>query len=420
MSSFRPIAPALTYPQTIPLQDTDMDVYTGSCNPPRRAKRLRSDSNPTFAPPQPEALSLFSSSSSPSQADEDSYDVPQPPPPKRRGRKPGTMSRAAREAQRKINHSLIEKARRTKINDALATLRELVPPEYKRTNETTADDSDDEEEDPKKAKAKSKGTGEKEFKLEILVRTVAYLQDLTDKVKELEKKGCPRCMVPISWSGDDGKSKKFRRDSDPPKADLKGSSGHGKPWEDAVSTVSSRSSSVAPSTSRLPSISTWLPSSVEEQRSLLLTPSQSPCFDSIISATSARTAAQQLPTPPASATFTSSTTGFSIPPLLTLPSPSTFLPLTANQMQPRFSGFAPRAHKKGSPLASPVHTPDDETAASLLLRISTSTSPHTSFNKVAPARPADVNKHRGMERETAAEYALTPSSLLGLTDSRKR
>ena len=56
--------------------------------------------------------------------------TPTPTPAKRRGRKPGTLSRAARESQRKLNHSRIEKARRSKINEALAALRELVPSDY--------------------------------------------------------------------------------------------------------------------------------------------------------------------------------------------------------------------------------------------------------------------------------------------------
>lgn len=51
--------------------------------------------------------------------------------PKKRGRKPGgALSRSARESQRKINHSRIEKARRSKINDALDALRRLVPSDY--------------------------------------------------------------------------------------------------------------------------------------------------------------------------------------------------------------------------------------------------------------------------------------------------
>ncbi|KAG9310235.1 hypothetical protein JVU11DRAFT_9881 [Chiua virens] len=320
-----------------------MDIYNASCNPPRRAKRHRSDDDDDI----PDSLSSLSQDD-----DDNDDDQPQQPPPKRRGRKPGTLSRAAREAQRKINHSLIEKARRTKINDALATLRELVPPEYKQEEE-------EEEPDPKKPKSKPKASGEKEFKLEILVRTVAYLQDLTAKVRQLEHDGCPRCSEPITLPS--APAPKPQHNESP-----------------------SRDSSV----SRLPSISTWLP---EEQRSLLLTPSQSPPFDVTARPT-------QLPTPPSSATCAPATTGFLIPPALTLPSPSTFLP----PMQPRFSGFTARANHKSSPAASPIYTPDDETAASLLLRIST--APKATRTEVQ----ADKN---GLS-------ALTPSRLLGLSPDR--
>lgn len=361
MSSFRPIAPA-----------PHMDLYAATCNPPRRAKRARPHSpSPHDMPP------------SPSLPDPPDTDIP---PPKRRGRRPGTLSRAAREAQRKINHSLIEKARRTKINDALATLRVLVPPEYKRHSDSQPDEDDEDDEDeldPKRPRPKPKPSGEKEFKLEILVRTVAYLQDLTDKVHQLEHSGCPRCSEPISLAP-----------SDPPTM---------RPREDPPS---SRSSSLAPH-SRLPSISAWLPSSAADQRSLLLTPSQSPAFDPTVT-----TRATQLPTPPSSATCPPTTSGFSVPPVLTLPSPNTLLPSATPHMQPRFSGFGPRAKSKLSPLASPVYTPDDETAASLLLRMS-NTSPRTPSNG-APVRPSEPDPKHAL----SSGYALTPSRLLGLNAER--
>ncbi|KAG8927219.1 hypothetical protein FRC01_007812, partial [Tulasnella sp. 417] len=71
-------------------------------------------------------------------------------------------------AARKSNHSRIEKLRREKINDALSSLRELVP-------------YDESAEGPDK-----KGNQEKEFKLEILERTVIYLTKLKQRVQELE------------------------------------------------------------------------------------------------------------------------------------------------------------------------------------------------------------------------------------------
>ncbi|KAF8452656.1 hypothetical protein L210DRAFT_846646 [Boletus edulis BED1] len=341
-SSFRPIAPA-------------EDVYAASCNPPRRAKRRRSDS------------------SSPSQPDDDDDDAA--PVSKRRGRRPGTLSRAAREAQRKINHSLIEKARRTKINDALATLRDLVPPEYKRPSESHPDDSDDDDDDdPKRPRQKPKAQPEKEFKLEILIRTVAYLQDLSDRVKQLEHDGCPRCSEPISFAA-----------------------GRRKCPADAQDVDTSRASSVAPH-SRLPSISAWLP------EDLLLTPFQSPTFDTTVAARST-----QLPTPPTSTICAPATTGYQIPPVLTLPSPCTRLPsaTTTAHILPRFSGFASRPRPSmPSPASSPTYTPDDETAASLLLRMST-TSSRTASNGVLPSHVS-----------SAGCGALTPSRLLGLSAER--
>lgn len=87
--------------------------------------------------------------------------------------KPGS-----RETQRKQQHSLIEKARRTKINQALATLRELVP--------TGTDDH------------VPNGTPHKKpaFKLEILVETVAFLQSLLDRVHTLEAAQSCSCHTP--------------------------------------------------------------------------------------------------------------------------------------------------------------------------------------------------------------------------------
>ncbi|KAG8897038.1 hypothetical protein FRC00_004907, partial [Tulasnella sp. 408] len=79
------------------------------------------------------------------------------------------VSRTAREAARKSNHSRIEKLRREKINDALSSLRELVP--YDESAEGGAD---------------KKTNQEKEFKLEILERTVIYLTKLKKRVQELE------------------------------------------------------------------------------------------------------------------------------------------------------------------------------------------------------------------------------------------
>jgi len=386
MHLFRPIAIA-------PLKGpAEMDIYAEST--PRRAKRLRSASGAALVTaPQSDNRRLSSPISSDDQAEDDAYDTPPAPQLKRRGRKPGALSRAAREAQRKINHSLIEKARRTKINDALAALRELVPAEYKRVNETAEASDEDEDDEPKKGKGKPKA-GEKEFKLEILVRTVAYLQDLTEKVKRLEEDGCKQC---IHQSSPDIRGSKRRRQDVEHEDDAR------------IELESTEDSS-----SRLPSISTWLPHSSQERTRRALTSSQSPPTRPVPS--SSKSPSQQLPTPPTSATFTASSSVFGVPPVLTLPSPSTFLPQSGTQIQPCFSGFVPRRSPSDTALSSPVYTPEDETAASLLLRMSTSTLVTSPQLPPKPASPSSsTNESRtGRPREESV-HALTPSHLLGLT-----
>lgn len=391
MHLFRPIAIA-------PLKGpAEMDMYAEST--PRRAKRLRSASSAAVAiAPQSDNRGLSSPISSDDQAEDDGYDSPPPAPQlKRRGRKPGALSRTAREAQRKINHSLIEKARRTKINDALAALRELVPAEYKRVNEAAEASDEDEDDEPKKSKAKSKA-GEKEFKLEILVRTVAYLQDLTEKVKRFEEDGCKHCIHQSS-SSDARESKRRKQNFE---------------QEDGARTEVGSTAS-EDSSSRLPSISTWLPHSSQDQTRRALTSSKSPSTRQPVPSSS-KSPSQQLPTPPTSATFTGLSSVFGVPPILTLPSPSTFLPQSGTQIQPCFSGFGPRRSPSDA-LSSPVYTPEDETAASLLLRISNTstlvTSPQLSLKPGSPSSSMNESQ-TGRPREESV-HALTPSRLLGLT-----
>lgn len=106
---------------------------------------------------------------------------------KGRPRKSGKISRSARDSLRRQNHSRIEKARRTKINEALDTLRSLVPPGVRE------DENDEEEEGPE---GKKRGQ-QKEFKLEILVRTVTYMKQLISRVEDLESKlGQSQSSVP--------------------------------------------------------------------------------------------------------------------------------------------------------------------------------------------------------------------------------
>ncbi|KAJ6618697.1 hypothetical protein B0H10DRAFT_2028667 [Mycena sp. CBHHK59/15] len=157
------------------------NVYAASCNPPRSTKqrpRPRADSISSSASeylPEPRASPKLVRAS----ADKLTKASIEPTAAAKRGRKPtAPLSRSAREAQRKLNHSIIEKARRTKINDALATLKRLVPADYGH-----APAPDDEGADKRAGKREEKETG---FKLEILVRTVAFMQDLLARVAMAE------------------------------------------------------------------------------------------------------------------------------------------------------------------------------------------------------------------------------------------
>ena len=102
---------------------------------------------------------------------------------KGRPRKSSKISKSTRDSLRRQNHSRIEKARRTKINEALDTLRVLVPP-------SIGEDKNDEEDEGGEGEGKKRGQ-QKEFKLEILVRTVTYVKQLISRVEELESK-CPQ------------------------------------------------------------------------------------------------------------------------------------------------------------------------------------------------------------------------------------
>ncbi|PBK63153.1 hypothetical protein ARMSODRAFT_1024188 [Armillaria solidipes] len=314
------------------------DTYAASCNPARRVKQAApivsaSISQPTLLPKRP-------SMPSPPAEDRDQV-APSPvaPGPAKRGRKPGAMSRSAREAQRKLNHSIIEKARRTKINDALATLRQLVPDNFGQADEQVTGEDDDDDDDgeygtKKKAATGKKAEKEKEFKLEILVRTVSYMQHLLDKVKELE--------------GDGSQKKRKREDGE---------------QEDEGEKVVRKRQNLEDDSGRLPSISSWLPS-IDPS---LLSPSER---------TSPRVpfdGATQLPSPPSSTRFTPTAHSFQAPPSLTL-----------------------------EPVAMETRTLDEESAASLLLHISSSRS---------PISPPDGQ--RPSERGNKIQ-PLTPSSMLGL------
>ncbi|KAF8752144.1 reductase [Rhizoctonia solani] len=84
---------------------------------------------------------------------------------------PNPGSKSAREALRKESHSRIEKRRREKINETLTALRELIA-----EGETNSRQQHSPPPGP-----------EREFKLELLERTVLFVRGLLDKTRRLEQ-----------------------------------------------------------------------------------------------------------------------------------------------------------------------------------------------------------------------------------------
>ncbi|KAF7965411.1 hypothetical protein HWV62_43690 [Athelia sp. TMB] len=330
MPHLRPIAP-------LEEQMPRPDPYAAMQNPPRQAKRARTSASlsPVIGP----SAHAAPPHSLPSPEEDE-------PAPKRRGRKASSTSRAAREAQRKMNHSIIEKARRTKINDALATLRVLVPAQPKRGGEDEEDEAEAET-----------GKEEKEFKLDVLVRTVTYLQDLTERVKTLETaQGSSKCTS--------CQSSKRKRDD--------------KEQEDTVEEPQPQSVPAETST-RLPSISSW----ISLDPALMRKPNPSP----------SALAATQLPSPPGSTTFRPSVST-QTPPIFALP---------AAQDRSSTAARSRGGSTQTSPILSPLatRTPEDESVASMLLSMGASSRRNSSASE--------------RERTESEVLPWTPGSMLGLT-----
>jgi len=417
------------------MSHNDTDMYAASCNPSRRAKRLRSGSTSISAQLPSEALSSPTSSpSSPlphvgctttveSRPYTNNAVAAVVPAPQKRGRKSG-LSRAAREAQRKLNHSMIEKARRTKINDALAALRSMVPADYgsqaKVDGEVDVGDKEgDGEEWGAKDRGKPKDKGkkeekEKEFKLEILVRAVSFMQDLMAKVGDIEaarKNMCPNCRGTSSAGLKRKRSNKdvdlsnhepnLGEDSPSMREDLK-------MMVEPRHVLANRDNDDAPLPPhlpcRLPSISSWLHSQGTPN---YLLPASSPRPDNTSS---------YLPSPPSS-THTRPVSTTRLPPKLALGSPIAG-PLHTVDTMPNLKN--PNSGSSMQP------SPEDESAASLLLQISISSpswSPlPTSASTNAP--PLDLTKstqslslgphQRRPSEASVIRQAQTPSSLLGM------
>jgi hypothetical protein len=393
------------------MSELHKDLYSASCNPPRLGRAKRPPLIEPSSPTQP-SHSMLSANS----IIEDDVPVPLATAPVKRGRKPGPLSRSAREAQRRLNHSIIEKARRTKINDTLATLRQIVPvnygisPQSQHEDDEEDDDDDDEYAEgairPSKPKPKTNGKREekeKEFKLEILVRTVSFLQDLLKRVDTLENtlSVCQHCGASQSC-----KKRKHDDDDDQPSKQSKVSrNAEEYPRQAPISNPYSNTSHNSllpnmgsPSGARLPSISSWLPDIAIDLPLPLNKSKTSPNLYSY-------------PTPPSSTHFDPIRTS-QVPPVLNLG------PVATAAM-----------------VALPPHTSEDESAASLLLQIAKSPPFQPSIPSPSSSSPSsssisnynladqfsshsDVRNQR-MSGHVPSRQPETPRSLLGLHQERK-
>ncbi|KIK07179.1 hypothetical protein K443DRAFT_673736 [Laccaria amethystina LaAM-08-1] len=418
------------------MPDSRKHLYAACCNPPRRAKRLPvaelpldlTQEDPDMSLPRqilPKNLSHPMKPTTNPVSDEHAVPAQHAPVPSKRGRKPGPLSRTAREAQRRLNHSIIEKARRTKINEALATLKQLVPADYG-CSKPPADDEDEDNEDeeyqqgtkkPKSKKAGKKEEKEKEFKLEILVRTVSFMQDLIKRVAVLEEgalspQPCPTCTD--SGSTDAKKRKRPHLDeidgepqSDQPPREtnrprrLTESSSGGSSYPDNTVQPQRTPLTQPQSDARLPSISSWLPISVIDPSLLPPPPPQR----------TPPTPRSYLPSPPSSTHFDPVRTSL-VPPALSLG------PIALAATGP--SSTRPRASSTLSSVSTQSRTPEDESAASLLLQISASSPPFRALPSSSTYGLPDPSKftlHASDSANNAKPGVLkaqTPGSLLGL------
>ncbi|KAF9813383.1 hypothetical protein IEO21_05617 [Rhodonia placenta] len=434
----------------MPAPKDTLPQYAGSCNPPRRAKRARTDATDTAdtlsseqtttgrsaprrarPPILPKDPLPVRDSPAPDGLESDSADEEEYEPstrasaPRRRGRRAGGMSRSARETQRKLNHSRIEKARRTKINEALATLSALV----NAREEAAAKEG---WLDPEKGRVK---TEEKEFKLDVLVKTVIYMQELIEKVRVLEEGECPKCAREAPSTSAPGLKRKraaddlaeaslvdpepeaveINRDEDVYADDSEKGEVEGPLTSATASPILATSASRPSASPRLPPIASWLPH-----------PYVDPSCIAAFTGPNPSTSPAQLPSPPPSGRFRSSSSAGFVP-TLALPAPA----------HPLGAGAPPSPQSTGRRASvssrSPTWTPEDETAASLLLQMSSSPGMSASAPRacaVPPAmalpRPADApfaaaaasagREGEGVRRmHFPSAQVETPSSLLGLT-----
>lgn len=360
--------------------------YAASTNPARKAKRARLG-NSTDASHDPADLRSASPHQPfilPKPASKPIVDTPPATtlPPVKRGRKPSGVSRASREAQRKLNHSIIEKARRTKINEALSTLSSLIPTDYDTrpdgaddTGKEDVEDSGDDDGDyvDRKQTAGRRGgpKKEKEFKLEILVKTVAYMQDLIQRVTDLEAEA--KAPVPAPLPSPSCATCSTRTATKRKRGASDSLDGAREPASDERAIP------------RLPSISEMLS---ERARDVDV--------------------GSYLPSPPSSTKFPARgrSDSLDIPPPLSL-GPT----LQAAAAKSSSSGAQScAATPVVSPVTSPLLTPEDESAASLLLNMRTSTIRGHGMMDLGEGDGGFVSRSREYNRM----QKQTPSSLLGI------
>lgn len=306
------------------------------------------------------------------------------PQPQKRGRKPhpNPAVRSAREAARRANHSVIEKRRREKINNALSDLRTLVPTQPDEASVGMGGAGND------PTAGNNTKVQPKEYKLEVLVRTVAYLKHLVDRVEILER-GTPERVPGGTETYEQNISLEARPSADP-----------------CVSGPALCTNCAGPlrlldphiPPPRLPSSSEANPTYQQRLPSLasLLNPGPPPN--------------QQLLSPPASGSLSPSHRGSTSPsfpphpPSLHLPSSSLSLP---QQMPTRLdtNTLPPLGGRLSSMTPSPVLYPTAE------VRCVSTPSSYTKRSPVFPPRPAQ------QRRERSHDDALAISMLLNMSRS---